>query len=82
MDKSENVATEHYFNKSYYRALVNVQTTNMGPQVRPSDNITMDPQQVAHLPLALPYAATETHVFVALQNASLISVGQLCSDVC
>ena len=42
----------------------------------------MDPAQVDHLPLALPPASTETHVFSALQNASLISGGQLCDDDC
>ena len=34
-----------------------------GTQVRLSDHITMDPQQVGQSPLALPLAATETHVF-------------------
>ena len=42
----------------------------------------MDPEQVGHLPLALPPAATETPVFSVLKNESLISVGQLCDDVC
>ena len=52
----------------------------MGPRVRLPENRTMDPEQTGHLPLALPPAATETHVFSALQNASLISFGQLCDD--
>ena len=38
--------------------------------------------QVGHIPLALPPATTETHVFAAFKNASLISVGQLCYDGC
>ena len=42
----------------------------------------MDPEQVGHLTLTLPPAAEETHVFSAFQNASLISVGQLCDDDC
>ena len=42
----------------------------------------MDPEQVVHLPLALPPAAIEIHVFSALQNESLISVGQLFDDDC
>ena len=40
----------------------------------------METEQVGYLPLTLPPDATETHVFSALQNASLISVGQLCDD--
>ena len=42
----------------------------------------MDPEQVGCLHLALPPAATETHVFSEFQNSSLISVGQLCDDDC
>ena len=52
----------------------------MVPQVRLPGNRTVYPEQVGHLPLSLPPAATETHVFSALQNESLISVGQLCDD--
>ena len=52
----------------------------MGPRVILPENSTMDPQQVCQLPLSLPPTATETHVFVALQNTSLIPVGQICYD--
>ena len=54
----------------------------MGPRVRLPENITMVPEQVSQLPLALPPTATETHVFLAFKNASLISVGQICNDDC
>ena len=40
----------------------------------------MNPQKVGHLYLTLPPTATETHVFLALQNTSLIPVGQICYD--
>ena len=52
----------------------------MGPQVRLTENSTMDPEQVGQLTLTLPPAATETCVFSALQNASFVSVCQLCDD--
>ena len=42
----------------------------------------MDPEKGGHLPLKLTPAATETNVFSAFQNASLISVGQICDDEC
>ena len=54
----------------------------MGPRLRLPDNSTIYPQQVDHLPLAPPTAATETQAFVALQNASLISVGQIFGGFC
>ena len=42
----------------------------------------MDPQLSGHLNLALLSAATETHFFSALQNASLLSVVQMCDYGC
>ena len=42
----------------------------------------METQLVGHLPLSLPHYATKTHVFPDLQNASLLSVGQLCDYGC
>ena len=82
MDKTDTGSTVHYSTQYDPHALVDVQPTKMEPRVSLPDNSTMDPQQVCHLPLETPPAATETHAFVALQNASLISVGQLCDDVC
>ena len=52
----------------------------MGPLIILSENSTMEPQQVGRLPLTLPPAASESHVFAALQNAYLTPVGQLCDD--
>ena len=72
--------TAHYFTQADAYALVGVKPTKMGPRARLSENINMDPDQVDYLLLALPPAATETHDFSALQNASLISVGQICDD--
>ena len=60
--------------------LVDDQPTNMVSLVRLPDNITMGPEQLGHLPLAIPPAATETHVFSALKNTSVISVGEIYDD--
>ena len=46
--KAVTRATAHCFTQSDARALVDVQPTNMGPQVILTDNITMDPEQVGH----------------------------------
>ena len=54
----------------------------MGHQVIIHENSTIYPQQVVHLPLALPPSKTEKPRSSALQNAYLIPVGQLCDDVC
>ena len=64
--KSDTVVTAHYFNQAGTHALVDVQPTKMVPQVRLPDNSIMEPEQVGHLPLTLPHAATETHVFSVL----------------
>ena len=82
MAKADTRATAHYLTPYDSHALVNLQPTTMGPQVRLPDNSTMDPQQVVHLPLSIPPDVTETHVFSESQNASLISIGQLCDDGC
>ena len=68
-------ATSHYFTPEDSHALVNIQPTNIGLRVRLPDNSTMNPHLVGHLPLALPPTATERHVFAALQNTTLLSVG-------
>ena len=60
---SDTGATAHYFAQADAHALVDVQPTKMGPRVRLPDNSTMDPEQVGHLPLALPPAVTETMYF-------------------
>ena len=54
----------------------------MDTQVILLENSTIDPEQLGCLHLALPPAATETHVFSELQNSSWISVGQICDDDC
>ena len=74
--------TVHYFNQADAHALVDDQPTKMGPQVILTKNSTMKPEQVVHSHLTLPPAATQTHVFSALQNVSLISVGHICDDDC
>ena len=51
-----------------------------GPLVILPDNNTMDPEKVGHSPLTLPPASTETHVFSALKNTSVISVGEIYDD--
>ena len=66
MSIADTKAPLHYSTPDDSRALVNLQPTNMRPRVRLPDNSTMDPQQAHHLPLSLPPAATETHVFSAL----------------
>ena len=80
--KADTRSTTHKFTPAYVHSLVNIQPTNMVPRVRISLNITLDPQQVGHLPLALTYPAIETHNFAAFYNSSLISVGQLFDDRC
>ena len=82
MAKSDTVATVNYLTQADAHALVNFQPTNMGTRVRLPDNRTMDPEQVGHLTLPLPPSATQTCVFSALKNASLIPVGQVCDDGC
>ena len=82
LTKAETGATTNYFNQDYSHELFNVQPTNMGTRVRLPDNRTMDPEQVGHLTLPLPPSATQTYVFSALKNASLIPVGQICDDGC
>ena len=72
IEKTDTRLTAHYFTQADVHALVDVQPKNIGPQVRLPDNSTVDPEQVGHLPLVLPPAATETHVFSALQSAYLI----------
>ena len=54
----------------------------MGPRVILTEHLTMGPEKVGHLPLSLTPAATKTHLFSELKNASLISVGQLYDDDC
>ena len=66
MDIADTEAPLHYSTPYDSHALVNIQPTNMRPRVRLPYNSTMDQQQVHHLPLSLPPAATETHVFAAL----------------
>ena len=80
--KADTGEKAHYFTQSDAYAWVDVQPKNLGHRVSLPENSTMDSEQLGHLPLALPPSATETHVFSALQNASLISVGQLCDDGC
>ena len=63
MSKADTIATAHYLTSADYHALVNIQPINMVTQVRLSDNITIDPQQVVHSPLSIPPAAIETRVF-------------------
>ena len=82
IEKANTGSTEHYFTQYGANSLVNIQPTNMGPQVRLLENSTMDPEEVVHLPLSLPHSTTQTHVFSALKNSSLISVGQLFNDGC
>ena len=82
IEKADTGSTVNYFTQADAHALVDVEQTNMGPRVRLPDNIKMEPDQVGHLHLALPTDSTETHVFPALQNAYLMSVGQLCDDGC
>ena len=54
----ENIgAISHYFTPEDAHALVNLKSTNIGTQVRLTDNSAMEPQQVGHLHLALPPAA-------------------------
>ena len=59
----------NYFTQADAHTVLEFQPKNMGPQVRLPENITMDPEQVGHLPLSLPTTTTETHVFSELQNA-------------
>ena len=80
--KEDTGATAHYFTQADVYTLVDVQPTKMDPRVRLPENITMDPDKVGHLPLALPPDATETYVYPALQNEYLISVGQLNENDC
>ena len=68
MANADTGATDNYLTPYDAHVLVNLQPTNMGPQVRLPDNSIMDPQQVDHLPLALPPLATETHVFQYLKK--------------
>ena len=80
--KADTIATEHYFTPYYAHALVSIQSNNTGPRVKVTNSITIDPQQVGLLYLGIPPAATEIHVFAAFKNSSLITVGQICGDVC
>ena len=80
--KADTRVTARYLTQADSRALVDVQPKKMDPQVRLPENITMSPDQVGRLPLTLPPAATESHVFPALQNASLILAGQIFDDNC
>ena len=80
--KADTGAKAHHFAQAGAHALLDAQPTKMGPQVRLPDNNKMDPEQVGHLPLALLAATTETHVFSEFQNASSISVYQICDDDC
>ena len=81
MANADNIETAHYFTQVDAHSLFNVQPTNMSPQVRLRKNRKMDPEQVGHLTLSLPHAATETHFF-SMTNAYLISVGKLYGDGC
>ena len=80
--KAYTRSTTHFFTPAYSHSLVNIQPTIMVPRVRIFYNSTLDPQQVGHLSLALSYPAIETNFLAALQNAYLISVGQLFDDRC
>ena len=80
--KADTRETTHFFTQDDAHALVGVPPTKMGTRVILTDNSTMELEQVVHLPLALPPAATETHAFSAFQNTSLISIVQLCDDDC
>ena len=51
MAKIDTGAIAHYFIQADAHALVNIQTTNMGTQIRLPGNSTMDPEQLGHLPL-------------------------------
>ena len=82
MVKADTRATAHYLTQSDVHALVIIWPTNMDTWVILPENVTMDPEQVGHLPLALPPYTTETCAFQAFQNAYLKSVGRLCYDYC
>ena len=56
--KAATGATAQYFNQAYAHELVDVQPPPKGPQVIQPENITMDPEQLGHLQLALPPSAT------------------------
>ena len=64
--KLDTKITAHYFTQADAHVLVYFKPTNICPLVRLPENSTMEPEQVVHLPLELPPAATETNVFSAL----------------
>ena len=63
MSKEDTIEKMHYFTQADAHELVSVHPTNMRPQIRQIENSTTYPQQVGHLPLSIPPAATENNVF-------------------
>ena len=58
MAKAGTRSTSNYLTPADAHALVIIKTNKMGPQSRLSDNSTMYPQQVGHIPLELPPDST------------------------
>ena len=82
--KPDTGASNHYFKASDAIVLDRLRKATHGPVVTLPNLATIQAKASGHVNLhpTLSDAATETHVFDALTNTSLLSVGQLCDDDC
>ena len=82
--KADSGASCHCFKQSDEIVLKNLQSTSTGPILLLPNLQTIKATGTGSLPLPLSNKATTTSIFDKkdLQNASLISLGQLCDDDC
>ena len=80
--KADSGASNHYWmirDKSVLQNLLH----QLGPTVYLPNNDSITSNECGHLPIPnLKSSSTKTHILPALQNSSLISLGQLCDDDC
>ena len=82
--KADSGASRHYFTMKDKHALDNLKPIQHGPQVGLPNGTYVQATESGDLPLhpTLTPLATKAHIFPALTNSSLISIGQLCDDNC
>ena len=82
--KADSGATKTYLRPQDQVAIINKQKTPNGPRVGIPNGMKMNTIAKGHLPLhhLLTNKACQANIIKGLNNASLLSIGQLCDDDC
>ena len=82
--KADTGASRHYFKPSDAHVLRQIKRVANGPSVLLPNGDTLQATQKALIPIndTLSVQAQQTYIFPGLENASLLSIGQLCDDGC